>query len=509
MGKFFTWLIGLVLVGALAYGGWSLYNQLNPQVVQAAAAYQTVKLATGSISSTVSATGPLRSNQHATVSWNATGTIGAVPVKIGDQVNAGDILASLDPKALPKNILIAMVDLYLSQQQLNNLTQTQATLPAAEKAVINAQTALDKAQSHRDLMNYDPRGTDQQIAQSLAGYLQAEAMVERLRAYYEKLPGDPATELHNKAPALLNLQKAIDNRNLALSTVNWYKGHWTPTEIAAADSALAVAKAKLADAQTALTKIKGGPDPAKLASIQHHIDADESIISTQTLTAPISGTVTVVNSKVGSMVFGGSNTNGVVTTGTVSFRIDDLSAYFVDLQVSEVDIAKVQVGQPATINFDAIPNKTYTGLVTYVAAVGNTTNGLVNFIVTVQLTNPDALIKTGLTAQGNILVNTVENVMVVPSKAVKTVGGKNVVFVLSSTPANTTPVPGSTPTSATGFIKPPVAGETETVIPVVVTVGASSDTSTQITSSRLKAGDLIVLNPPSSAVTAAQTVVNK
>ena len=49
--------------------------------------------------------------------------------------------------------------------------------------------------------------------------------------------------------------------------------------------------------------------------------------------------------------------------GTQAFRIDDLSNLVIDVQVVEVDINHVQIGQPATITFDAIPNKTYTGKV--------------------------------------------------------------------------------------------------------------------------------------------------
>ncbi len=98
MGKFFTWVIIIAVVGIVAYGGWSMYNTLNPQIVQAAGTtLQTVKLSNGNISEQVTAVGQLRSNQSAQITWNESGTVGAMKVGIGSQVKAGDVLANLEP----------------------------------------------------------------------------------------------------------------------------------------------------------------------------------------------------------------------------------------------------------------------------------------------------------------------------------------------------------------------------------------------------------------------------
>ncbi len=76
-----------------------------------------------------------------------------------------------------------------------------------------------------------------------------------------------------------------------------------------------------------------------------------------------------------------------VNAGTVSFRIDDLSHLLVDVQITEVDINRVKVGQPAKMTFDAISGKEYNGKVTEVANFGVTQQGVVNFTVTVELTD--------------------------------------------------------------------------------------------------------------------------
>ena len=77
------------------------------------------------------------------------------------------------------------------------------------------------------------------------------------------------------------------------------------------------------------------------------------------LIAPFDGTITQANPAAGDQV----------SAGTAGFRIDDLSHLLVDVQVSEVDINNVALGQPVTITFDAVQEKSYTGVVTSVVGM--------------------------------------------------------------------------------------------------------------------------------------------
>jgi HlyD family secretion protein len=156
-----------------------------------------------------------------------------------------------------------------------------------------------------------------------------------------------------------------------------------------------------------------------------------------------------------------------------AFRIDDLTQMKVDVQVSEVDINSVQVGQPVTLTFDAISGKTYNGKVVEVAQAGDTVQGVVNFTVTVVLTDADKNVKPGMTAAVTITVKQVNNVLLVPSRAVRLVNNQLVVYILNN-------------------------GQPREVN---VTLGASSDTMSEVVSSNLKAGDIIILNPPSNLFT--------
>ncbi|HXD10676.1 MAG TPA: HlyD family efflux transporter periplasmic adaptor subunit, partial [Anaerolineales bacterium] len=148
--------------------------------------------------------------------------------------------------------------------------------------------------------------------------------------------------------------------------------------------------------------------------------------------------------------------------------LDNLSSLYVDVQVSEVDINSVTIGQPATLSFDAILNKDYHGEVVEVAKVGNDVGGVVNFKVTVELTDGDDLVKPGMTAAVNVVVNEMDNVVLVPNRAVRLVDGNRVVYQL----VNEKPV------------------KTE------ITLGASSDTMSVLADGSLTVGDTIILNPP-------------
>jgi HlyD family secretion protein len=158
--------------------------------------------------------------------------------------------------------------------------------------------------------------------------------------------------------------------------------------------------------------------------------------------------------------------------GANGFRIDDLSHLLADVQVSEVDINSVKVGQPVTITFDAILGQEYHGKITQVAQVGDVAQGAVNFTVTVEITDADEQVKPGMTAAVNIVVNALKDVLLVPNRAVRLVDGQRVVYVLR----NGLPVE------------------------IKITLGASSDTVSEVVFGDLKEGDLIILNPSTTLI---------
>jgi len=188
------------------------------------------------------------------------------------------------------------------------------------------------------------------------------------------------------------------------------------------------------------------------------IAAADATVKLARLTAPFAGIVTQVEIKEGDQV----------TPGKIAFRIDDLSSIQVDVEISEVDINRIQVGQDTTVNFDAIVGKDYHGKVKEVAPVGTVNQGVVNFIVTLELNDSDQQVKPGMTASANIIVEQIEDAVLVPNRAIRMVSGKRIVYVLRN-----------------GSLKE-----------VPITLGATSDVNSQVLEGDLKVGDKVVLNPP-------------
>ena len=92
---------------------------------------------------------------------------------------------------------------------------------------------------------------------------------------------------------------------------------------------------------------------------------------------------------------------------------------YADIQVTEVDINRIKIGQDATLTFDAIPNKNYKAKVTEVGEVGTAVSGVVNFNVTVEIIESDEDVKPGMTAAVNIIVNQLDNILVVQNRSVR------------------------------------------------------------------------------------------
>ena len=128
-----------------------------------------------------------------------------------------------------------------------------------------------------------------------------------------------------------------------------------------------------------------------------------------TITSPISGTVIEKTFKAGDKVDG-------VASGTLAV-IYDLSCLKMEMNVSELDIGKVQVGQTVELTASALPGEVFTGTVEKVSINGTTTKGFTNYPVTVTVTEYGQL-KPGMNVSATILCDTAENALCVPVDAV-------------------------------------------------------------------------------------------
>ena len=450
-----TIIIVLVVV-ALAVGGFFAYQAYQNAQAATQSSYQTSTVTRGDLTAIVGATGTVRANQSAMLGWQTTGQIVKINVAVGDKVTTNQILASLEETSLPQAIILAQSDLVTAKRNLDNLKNSAVNQGAAQLALAQAQQAVTDAQHDRDLLNYDRSGNGNADAAWAAYYIAVDAYNKALDRFNSVANLDPSdAKRANYQAALVNAQQAMQQKQ---NIVNWYTSGPSANDIAQSDAKLAVAKDKLADAQREWDRLKNGPDPQDITAAEARVAAIKATLALPTLDAPFNGTITDVRSMAGDQV----------GPTTISFRLDDLSRLLVDVQITEVDINRVKVGQDVTLTFDAISGKEYHGKVSSVAKVGTSTNGTVNFTVTIELTDTDEAVRPGMTSAVNIVVNQLSNVLLVENRAVRLSKGQRIVYVLRNGTLTTTSI----------------------------TLGAISDTTSEIASGDLQEGDLLVLNPP-------------
>lgn len=465
MKKFLKIFIPLVIVVAVAAGGYIWYknNQGKTTAQTALPKLTQVSVTKGSITTTVGATGNVRATQTASIAWQTQGRVASINVKVGDSVQAGQVLASLDPNSLSQSMAQAKGDLITAQTNLDNLkTIDPVAMANAEKAVMDAQNALELAQNAKDYLNYK-YGPDQ-IAAAQAQVVVLQNTVDQLQAAYPTVKDRP-NSVTNHARALKDIADAEGALRQAQNNLAILQGPGPAQDLRNADAAITVAQAQLQYATDTLNQLKAGPKAADLQAAQAKIDAIQAELDQQQITAPFSGTVTDIGIQPGDLV----------SAGKVAFRIDIINPLYLDVQVSELDINKVQVGQPVDVTFDGIPNKAYTGSVTEVSSVGVTSSGVVNFDVIVAMQDPDAAVRQGMSASANIVTTRLKDVLVVPVRAVTVVNNQHTVLTQDSTGLH----------------------------PIQVQVGATDDVNIQILSG-VTEGEKLVIIPQTASTSSGQ-----
>jgi HlyD family secretion protein len=406
--KYRNLLIGLLVVVLVA----SAFIFVRRSNTDTTSQFQTAKVERGNLTATIGATGTVRAKQSALLIWQAAGTVDTVNVKVGDNIPSDFVMAFLAKTSLPQSVIMAEADLADAQKALTEVMSSDTARAQAVIDLRDAQEAFDKANNWRIELN---------------GKIHVKKIV------YKKF------------------------RNRTIPVLKEYRGHADAGTIAKADEDLALALAKLNDAQREFDRLNNG-NMADIVAAQARVDAAQATLNLARVIAPFAGTVTESYPLPGDQV----------GAGATAFRLDNLSSLLVDVKVSEVDINNVTIGQAVSLTFDAILGREYHGEVIEVTQAGTADAGVVNFTVTVELTDADAMVKPGMTAAVNIVVEETKDVLLVQNRAVRLADNQRVVYVLEN--------------------GQPVQKE--------ITLGSSSDTLSVVAGGDVKEGDLIILNPP-------------
>ncbi len=186
----------------------------------------------------------------------------------------------------------------------------------------------------------------------------------------------------------------------------------------------------------------------------------------RTVVSPMNGTVLAINVKNGDDL---GKSSGSSSSSQAPMIIGDLGTLEAQVQVNEVDIPNVKIGQKATMTFDAINGLTVTGKVEKMDSLGTVSQGVVTYNVTISFDSANSQIKPGMSVSASIITAVKQDVLTVPNGAVKVQNGGNYVEVLKNNAPQQVPVQAGisndTETEITGGISSGTQVVTQTIDP--------------------------------------------
>ena len=189
--------------------------------------------------------------------------------------------------------------------------------------------------------------------------------------------------------------------------------------------------------------------------------------------APFDGVIAAVNVSKGDSASSGTAVATIITKQRIA-----------EVSLNEVDAAKIKVGQKVTLTFDAVDGLSISGEVADVDTLGTVSQGVVNYTIKISFDTQDDRVKPGMSASASIIIDAKQNVLLVPSSAIKTNNGTSYVQLLQGTSTTNTTTT-SSGTNSSGL------SSAQTLSNQTVEVGASNDTMTEILSG-VKEGDTVV-----------------
>jgi RND family efflux transporter MFP subunit len=302
------------------------------------------------------------------------------------------------------------------------------------------------------------------------------------------------TALTSQAQAFANARQSAQN---AQSDIAKAQLSIDKLKQPASISDLAAAQEKVNEAKQALVKLKIGPTSIDLLTAQNTVaqrqasvtqaverlaDAQDAL-KNYTIIAPFDGQVAKTSVKKGDQVSVSTALATLVTTQKVA-----------ELSLNEVDVAKLKVGQKATLTFDAVPELSIAGSVYEIDPIGTVTQGVVNYAVKILFQTQDERIKAGMSVSASIITDLRTDVVLIPNAALHRAGNETTVDIL---------VNGQATSSAAAA----VSGVVSTVPPEarVVQVGLSNDSQTEILQGLNEGEQVVTRTIDPNVQTAART----
>lgn len=453
-----VWAVMVIVVA----GGFFLFRPKPPS-------YATVTVQREDVVQEVTATGSTEPVTSLDLSFERSGTVASVLADVGDTVTAGEPLVRLDTTADQINLAQMQAALASAQATLQNLEAPvqpsdiavlQSKIAGAESDVAAARqkfvdtlqgayTGADDAVRNYADQFFDNAQTDSPQVNITVSDAQLKINLDNSRVTVEK-----TLDAWNLSAAALSVNSRLDaaatstrsdleqvrslldslalavnsltpTQSLSATTIATYRANISTarTEVNTELSAVTTAQDGLSSAAAALDlarknldqtlagtppekidaqKAQVGVARANVASAQHQIDIS-------VLRSPIVGVVTTQDAKVGQVVTANAPVTSVISKGPL-----EIQAY-----VPEVDIGRMGIGASTTVTFDAFPNETFSGTVSYIDPAETVLEGVPTYKVKLALSVDDPRVKPGMTANLTVVIADHPGVLAVPYRAVR------------------------------------------------------------------------------------------
>ena len=472
----------------------------SKKAVQASTQYMEAALERRDITNTFSGSGTISAANTYTVKSLVKGTVLTADFEVGDTIEKGTVLYTIDSSDVAISVEKAQLALEQAQRSYDDTADAQyirsvigGTVASIKVKAGDYVTAGQEIATVRDdsslLLTLEFPAADAsgfavgQAAEvilngtfeTLSGTVQAVAGTDTISSGNLLVRTVTIAVKNNGSLTTAQAASAIINGVSALASARFdYQHQQTVTATTSGTvAAVCVKEGTAIEANTAIVQLSGTELSRQVQSAADSLlNAQLSMSDTQkqmenyTITSPISGTVIQKNVKAGDTV--GTDTTASETLCTIY----DLSYLEMTLNVDELEILSIKEGQTVTITADAISDRTFTGVVTSVSAAGTTTGGTTTYPVTIRIDDTGDLLP-GMNATAEIEVSSASNALAVPNGSV--VRG-NYVLVTKDSPSAANAVQDMTAPDGYVYVK--------------ITTGTSDNDSIEVTGG-LQEGDTI------------------
>ena len=498
--KNWKWMVPVVCVAVL--GGWFILRPDKAQNANTDINYVQVSPSKRDVSNTLSGTGTLNPANTYNVKSLVAGKVLTSSFEEGDIVEEGTVLYTVDSSDATTKAEQASIALQQAQRSYDKTADRQyvraevagvvSALKVAkgDEVTSGQEVAVIRDSSKMVLRLEFPAADAATFSVGQSAEVTLDGTFEMLTGTVTAVTGTDALSTGNlltrtvtiavrNAGGLTTAQAAtatINGVNCIAAKCFEYQAERTLTALAAGTvTAINVPEGGAVNKDDIVLQISGEDlteaiqsAAETLRSAELNMDNLQEAMNNYTVTSPISGTIIEKNAKAGD----------ALTAGADLCTIYDLSYLVMVINVDELQVSDISVGQSVQVTADAVPDKTYTGTVTRVSMKGSSNGGTTTYPVTVRIDETEGL-RPGMNANAEIVIAEAKNALAVPNAAIVR-GGYVLVTKDSPSAANADP----DMTAPEGYVYVPVK------------IGVSDDDYTQIISG-VTGNDTVAYDPSS------------